>query len=150
MRLGILQRISDEPFGEISDSVSDAFQKSDDLKRQAEQVNLRKAIVNSSSFESLRQNIQLFEHQYKKADHERVKQLTGRGIYELNTLFRQLHESPSIPSRFIDLLNVAECMIRYLVGFLHAERVSDGKVLHSNLPFDTKAIAFGSCTDFLA
>jgi hypothetical protein len=150
MRLGILQRISDEPFGEVSESVSEAFQKSDDLKRQAEQVNLRKAIVNSSSFESLRQNIQLFEHQYREADHERVKQLTGRGIYELNTLFRQLHESPSIPSRFIDLLNVAECMIRYLVGFLHAERVDDGKVLHSNLPFDTKAIAFGSCTDFLA
>ena len=150
MRLGILQRTSDEPFGEVSESVSESFQKSDDLKRQAEQVNLRKAIVNSSSFESLRQNIQLFEHQYKEADHERVKQLTGRGIYELNTLFRQLHESPSIPSRFIDLLNVAECMIRYLVGFVHAERVGDGKVLHGNLPFDTKAIAFGSCTDFLA
>jgi hypothetical protein len=150
MRLGILQRISDEPFGKVSDSISEAFQKSDDLKRQAEQVNLRKAIVNSSSFESLRQNIQLFEHQFKEADHERVKQLTGSGIYELNTLFRQLHESPSIPSRFIDLLNVAECMIRYLVGFLHAERVVDGKVLNANLAFDTKAIAFGSCTDFLA
>jgi len=149
-RLNIIQRISDEPFGEVSESYSDAFQKSDDLKLQAQQVNMRQAIVNSSSFESLRQNIQLFEHQYKEADHERVKQLTGKGIYELNTLFRQLHESPSIPSRFIDLLNVAECMIRYLVGFVHAERVGDGKILHANLPFDTKAIAFGSCTDFLA
>jgi hypothetical protein len=150
MRLSILQRISDESFGDVGESYSEDYQKSDDLKRQAQQVNMRQAIVNSSSFESLRQNIQLFEHLYKETDHERVKQLTGRGIYELNTLFRQLHESPSIPSRFIDLLNVAECMIRYLVGFLHAERVGDGKVLHGNLLFDTKAIAFGSCTDFLA
>jgi hypothetical protein len=148
-RLQIIVLISDEDFGSVKNSANE-LADSGLRKYLGDSLSVRQNIVNSSSFESLRQNIQLLEHQYKEADHERVKQLTGRGIYELNTLFRQLHESPSIPSRFIDLLNVAECMIRYLVGFLHAERVGDGKVLHGSLPFDTKAIAFGSCTDFLA
>ena len=149
LRLDIIRRISDEDYGAIEGDAT-RYKEGSYTRHVADSLLVRQNIVNSSSFESLRQNIQLFEHQYRETDHERVKQLTGRGIYELNTLFRQLHESPSIPSRFIDLLNVAECMIRYLVGFLHAERVDDGKVLHSNLPFDTKAIAFGSCTDFLA
>jgi len=149
LRLEIIMRISDEYYG-IPEGTTKVYEEGSKSKTIADGLLIRQNIVNSSSFESLRQNIQLFEHQYKEADHERVKQLTGRGIYELNTLFRQLHESPSIPSRFIDLLNVAECMIRYLVGFVHAERVGDGKILHANLPFDTKAIAFGSCTDFLA
>jgi hypothetical protein len=148
-RLDIIRRVSDEDYG-VLEGTTKVYEDGSNAKSIADGLLVRQNIVNSSSFESLRQNIQLFEHQYKEADHERVKQLTGRGIYELNTLFRQLHESPSIPSRFIDLLNVAECMIRYLVGFLHAERVSDGKLLHDSLPFDTKAIAFGSCTDFLA
>jgi hypothetical protein len=149
LRLDIIRRISDEDYGAIEGDAT-RYKEGSYTRHVADSLLVRQNIVNSSSFESLRQNIQLFEHQYKEADHERVRQLTGKGIYELNTLFRQLHESPSIPSRFIDLLNVAECMIRYLVGFLHAERVDDGKVLHGNLPFDTKAIAFGSCTDFLA
>ncbi len=149
LRLDIIRKISDEDYGAIEGDAN-RYKDGTYARHVADSLLVRQNIVNSSSFESLRQNIQLFEQQYKEADHERVKQLTGRGIYELNTLFRQLHESPSIPSRFIDLLNVAECMIRYLVGFLHTERVGDGKTLHGNLPFDTKAIAFGSCTDFLA
>jgi hypothetical protein len=149
LRLDIIRKISDEDFGDIEGEAS-KFLEGSYARHVADSLLVRQNIVNSSSFESLRQNIQLFEHQYKEADHDRVKQLTGKGIYELNTLFRQLHESPSIPSRFIDLLNVAECMIRYLVGFLHSDRISDGKVLHGNLPFDTRAITFGSCTDFLA
>ena len=149
LRLQIIRKISDEDYGTIEGNAS-KYKEGSYARHVADSLLVRQNIVNSSSFESLRQNIQLFEHQYKEADHERIKQLTGRGIYELNTLFRQLHESPSIPSRFIDLLNVAECMIRYLVGFLHAMRVGDGKNLHGNLPFDTKTIAFGSCTNFLA
>jgi hypothetical protein len=149
-RLEIVQLISDEPFGQIKESHSDHYNESELAKLQARDVNLRQAITNSSSFEALRQNIQVFEHHYTEGDHTRVKLLTGNGIYELNTLFRQLHESPSIPSRFIDLLNVAECAIRYLVGFAHAKRIANGTSIHGNLIFDTKAIAFGSCNDFLA
>ena len=148
-RLDLVIKLGDEDLATYHSIKNDSF---DGSYREHISNNLavHQSIVNSSSFEALRQNIQLFEHQYGEIDHDRVKQLTGKGIYELNTLFRQLHESPSIPSRFIDLLNVAECLIRYLVGFLHSERVEDGKVLSGNLPFDTKAIAFGSCTDFLA
>ncbi len=149
LRLNIIRKISDEDYGAIEGDIN-KYSDGSYASHVAKGLLVRQNIVNSSSFESLRQNIQLFEHQYNENDHERIKQLTGKGIYELNTLFRQLHESPSIPSRFIDLLNVAECMIRYLVGFIHSERVNDSFVIDSELSFDTKAIAFGSCVDFLA
>jgi hypothetical protein len=148
-RLDLIIKLSDEDLGP---NHSDKRNEADGTYRQhiSDNLAVHQTIINSSSFESLRQNIQLFENQYNETDHERINQLTGRGIYELNTLFRQLHESPSIPSRFIDLLNVAECIIRYLVGFIHSERISDYVVIDSELSFDTKAIAFGSCADFLA
>ena len=150
-RLYLIHKLSDEAVTDFSEELSSKVKlKNEKQHAEAEVTQFRASLLKSSSFEALRQNIHVFEHHYTEVDHTRVKQLTGKGIYELNTLFRQLHESPSIPSRFIDLLNVAECMIRYFVGFLHAERVDDGKVIHGNLPFDTKAIAFGSCTDFLA
>jgi hypothetical protein len=149
LRLNIVRKIGDEDYGEI-DTVVSKYEEGSYNRQMADSFLVRQNILNSSSFESLRQNIQLFEHQYTSTDHERIKQLTGRGIYELNTLYRQLHESPSIPSRFIDLLNIAECMMRYLVGFLHAERIVDGEFIHGNMQLDTNAIAFGSCTNFLA
>jgi hypothetical protein len=148
-RLDLIIKLSDE---DLAPNHSAKSENADGtyLKHVSDNLAVHQTIINSSSFESLRQNIQLFENQYNETDHERINQLTGRGIYELNTLFRQLHESPSIPSRFIDLLNVAECMIRYLVGFIHSERISDYVVIDNELSFDTKAIAFGSCADFLA
>jgi hypothetical protein len=148
-RLDLIIKLSDE---DLAPNHSAESENADGtyLKHVSDNLAVHQTIINSSSFESLRQNIQLFENQYNETDQERIKQLTGKGIYELNTLFRQLHESPSIPSRFIDLLNVAECMIRYLVGFIHSERINDSVVIDSELSFDTKAIAFGSCADFLA
>ena len=148
-RLDLMIKLGDENLAS-NHSIKSDNAKGSYQKHISDNLAVHQSVINSSSFEALRQNIQLFEHQFSETDHERIKQLTGRGIYELNTLFRQLHESPSIPSRFIDLLNVAECTIRYLVGFLYGERISDGKELHCNLSFDTKAIAFGSCADFLA
>jgi hypothetical protein len=61
-----------------------------------------------------------------------------------------LHESPSIPSRFIDLLNISECITRYLCGFCFATRSQDGLSIDNALSFDTKAISFGTCVDYLA
>ena len=150
-RLYLVHKLSDEAVTDFSEELSSKVKlKNEKQHAEVEATQFRASLLKSSSFEALRQNIHVFEHHYTEVDHTRVKQLTGKGIYELNTLFRQLHESPSIPSRFIDLLNVAECAIRYLVGFAHAQRIPDGTGIHGNLAFDTKAIAFGSCNDFLA
>jgi hypothetical protein len=148
-RLNLLQKITDESFlkldGEISSKIN-----SDTKKINAQNTLVRVNISNSSSFESLRQNISLLENNFNDNDHEALKVLYGQGIFELNTLYRQLHESPSIPSRFIDLLNISECISRYLCGFCFASRSVDDRSIHRDLTFNTKAISFGTCIDYLA
>ena len=146
-RMQILLKLSDEDYAEFTVHSLDLFNK----KTPAiEMSQFRSSLVKSSSFEALRINIDVFENYYTENDNRRIQFLTGKGVYELNTLFRQLHESPSIPSRFIDLLNIAECMMRYLVGICHACKFDDTNSRVSNEYFDTKAISYGSCVDYLA
>ncbi len=143
----ILLKLSDEDYAEFTVHSLDLFNK----KTPAiEMSQFRTSLVKSSSFEALRINIDVFENYYTENDNRRIQFLTGKGVYELNTLFRQLHESPSIPSRFIDLLNIAECMMRYLVGICHACKFDDTNFRVSNDFFDTKAISYGICVDYLA
>jgi hypothetical protein len=51
----------------------------------------------------------------------RLNELEGSGIFELNNLFRQAHETPSVPLRFIINLMVWEATVQYLCGFLLAK-----------------------------
>lgn len=146
-RMQILQKLSDEDHGEFSTHTLDHIKN---ITSAIEMSQFRATLVKSSSFEALRINIDVFENYYTENDNRHIQSLTGKGVYELNTLFRQLHESPSIPSRFIDLLNIAECMMRYLVGICHACKVDEMAQKVSNEFFDTKAISYGSCVDFLA
>ena len=148
-RLSLLQRITDEIYGNVDGKVA-SHVKTESEKNHAENTLLRMNLVNSSSFESLRQNIRLLEDYFSEDDHKNLKNLYGNGIFEFNTLYRQLHESPSIPSRFIDLLNISECITRYLCGFCFATRSQDGLSINNGLNFDTKAISFGTCVDYLA
>lgn len=148
-RLSLLQRITDEIYGNVDGGIA-SHVKTESEKVHAENTLLRMNLVNSSSFESLRQNIRLLEEYFSDYDHKNLKNIYGNGIFEFNTLYRQLHESPSIPSRFIDLLNISECIIRYLCGFCFATRIKDEMVINLGLNFDTKAIAFGTCQNYLA
>jgi hypothetical protein len=153
-RLNLIQHLVDETIFEINTKDINArnfikkMNKSQEIT--ANKIGVRSAILNSSSFESLRQNINLLENYFNDEDKERLDMLYQNGIFEFNTLFRQLHESPSIPSRFIDLLNISECIIRYVCGFCHAQRATDKLSLQGELFFDSKAISFGSCADFLS
>lgn len=149
-RIHILQKLSDEDYAEFTANTEEYLNINQKNQAQIELSQFRTSLVKSSSFEALRINIDVFENYYTENDNRRIQFLTGKGVYELNTLFRQLHESPSIPSRFIDLLNIAECMMRYLVGICHACKFDDTNYKVSNEFFDTKAISYGSCVDYLA
>jgi hypothetical protein len=148
-RLALLQTITDEYYGRIDGSIA-KFVNTNDQKILAKNTLLRMNLVNSSSFESLRQNIQLKEIYFNESDLKSLNQLNQKGIFEFSTLYRQLHESPSIPSRFIDLVNISECIVRYLCGFCFAVRNKDGLRINNDLSFDTKSISFGTCVDYLA
>jgi hypothetical protein len=54
----------------------------------------------------------------------RLNELEGSGIFELNNLFRQAHETPSIPLRFIINIMVWEASVQYLCGFLLAKPIN--------------------------
>jgi hypothetical protein len=57
-------------------------------------------------------------------DKFRLSKLEGKGIFELNNLFRQAHETPSIPLRFIINIMVWEASVQYLCGFLLAKPIN--------------------------
>jgi hypothetical protein len=57
-------------------------------------------------------------------DRSRLGKLEGKGIFELNNLFRQAHETPSIPLRFIINIMVWEASVQYLCGFLLAKPIN--------------------------
>ena len=151
-RFDVIQKISDEGFSDFSSITSNKLIGKDLSQQQKidlEKSHLRSSIVNSNSFESLKINIELLENHYSEIDHQYLADITGRGIYEFNSLFRQLHENPSISSRFIDLLNISECVSRYLIGIIHGVSNSLSKTSELILYFDTKAISYGSSVDFL-
>ena len=153
-RIKLIQHLVDEIFLNINPKNSAAMNFMEDLTENQEKVainvGVRSAILNSSSFESLRQNIYLIENYFNDDDKKRLDLLYQNGIFEFNTLFRQCHESPSTPSRFIDLLNISECIIRYVCGFCHSRRLSDKLSIQGELFFNSEAISFGSCADFLS
>jgi hypothetical protein len=152
-RLSILQLLCDESYTKFQFESKEHLERSEikSVTGNLQKLQIQQAIQHLSSFESLRQNIRLYELEFSQNDkQEKLANLFSCGIFEFNTLFRQLHESPSIPSRFIDLLNVAECISRYIVGFCFAERIEDKYDLGSHLTFETKAISFGTCTDYLS
>jgi hypothetical protein len=157
-RINFLQHLTDENFisSEKEKSlVEDIMTKngkelSENQKIYQNRTNIYNNIINLPSFESLRQNIYLIENYFNTDDKKRLQFLSQNGIFEFNTLYRQLHESPAIPSRFIDLLNISECIIRHVCGYCHGKRITDNKIINEEVIFDSKSISFGSCTDFLS
>lgn len=61
---------------------------------------------------------------FTKGELARLSELEGKGIFELNNLFRQAHETPSIPLRFIINIMVWEASVQYLCGFLLAKPIN--------------------------
>ena len=131
-RMGLIKRLVDEKFIDVID-----FKKT------------RNHINQFASTESLRINIILFQEHYHEFYLKMISELNGKGIFEINTLVRQVHESASIPSRFIDNLNIAEVIIRYLVGFLHARHQNSDYQLNK-YAYETKAISFGGALSYLS
>jgi len=149
-RLKFLQHLCDEKSLLQEGNLDDLLVKTDTQKLIASHQRLRKNIEQLPSFEALRINIILFEKFYTDLDNLRLKKLNGRGLFEFNTLFRQVHESSSVPSRFIDLLSMAECMARYISGFCHSINVKSGISLNPHIQFEESTISYGSCIDFLS
>jgi hypothetical protein len=67
---------------------------------------------------------------FSEEEHNRLKELEGKGIFELNNLFRQAHETPSIPLRFIIYLMLWEASSQYFCGFLFAKQLNDQNTIN--------------------
>jgi len=142
-RMGLIKKLVDEKFISV---VNFENKLSSDLLNFEK---LRNHINQFASTEALRLNIILFQNHYNEFYLNIIKDLNGKGIFEINTLVRQVHESASIPSRFIDNLNIAEVIIRYLVGFLHATQQNTDYQLNK-YDYETKAISFGGALSYLS
>ena len=148
-RLSIIQTLTDESFLILGKSNPIIIkEESSSRKVIAEKSQLKAALVNTNSFEALKINIDIAENYYNELDRENLLQISRYGIFEFTTLFRQLHENPSISSRFVDLLNISECICRYIIGIIHGLWQHNNNTEHQ-IVFDTKTIAYGSCVDFL-
>lgn len=60
-------------------------------------------------------------------EHDILKSLETKGIFEFHNLFRQAHETSSIPLRFIINLMIWEAASQFLCGFIFAEPIDEVK-----------------------
>lgn len=99
-------------YAKLSDEDIENFDK-DNVSKEIKHMDER------ISTEAIRTNISLRE-KYSQEEHEMLDVLQSAGLFEFNCLFRQLHETPSIPLRFIECLVIYEAAAQYLCGFLFA------------------------------
>ena len=84
-------------------------------------------------------------------EHDILKSLETKGIFEFHNLFRQAHETSSIPLRFIINLMIWEAASQFLCGFIFAEPIDEVKSspIYEREGWD-KELSFGDYVNYLA
>ena len=84
-------------------------------------------------------------------EHDILKSLETKGIFEFHNLFRQAHETSSIPLRFIINLMIWEAASQFLCGFIFAEPIDEVKSspIYDREGWD-KELSFGDYVNYLA
>ena len=83
-------------------------------------------------------------------EHDILKSLETKGIFEFHNLFRQAHETSSIPLRFIINLMIWEAASQFLCGFIFAEPIDEVKSspIYEREGWD-KELSFGDYVNYL-
>jgi hypothetical protein len=83
-------------------------------------------------------------------EHDILKSLETKGIFEFHNLFRQAHETSSIPLRFIINLMIWEAASQFLCGFIFAEPIDEVKSspIYEREGWD-KELSFGDYVSYL-
>ena len=83
-------------------------------------------------------------------EHDILKSLETKGIFEFHNLFRQAHETSSIPLRFIINLMIWEAASQFLCGFIFAEPIDEVKSspIYQREGWD-KELSFGDYVNYL-
>ena len=84
-------------------------------------------------------------------EHDILKSLETKGIFEFHNLFRQAHETSSIPLRFIINLMIWEAASQFLCGFIFAVPIDEVKSspIYDREGWD-KELSFGDYVNYLA
>jgi len=83
-------------------------------------------------------------------EHDILKSLETKGIFEFHNLFRQAHETSSIPLRFIINLMIWEAASQFLCGFIFAEPIDEviSSPIYEREGWD-KELSFGDYVNYL-
>ena len=83
-------------------------------------------------------------------EHDILKSLETKGIFEFHNLFRQAHETSSIPLRFIINLMIWEAASQFLCGFIFSEPIDEVKSspIYEREGWD-KELSFGDYVNYL-
>jgi len=83
-------------------------------------------------------------------EHDILKSLETKGIFEFHNLFRQAHETSSIPLRFIINLMIWEAASQFLCGFIFAEPIDEviSSPIYEREGWD-KELSFGDYVSYL-
>lgn len=115
LRISLYSKLCDEKFEIINSEENNSgnFLSNELLK-----------IHDKISTEAILLNLKIKEL-FSQEDTERLESLEGKGIFEFNNMLRQVHETPSVPLRFIQCLMIWEAVAQWMCGFLLAKSISD-------------------------
>jgi hypothetical protein len=138
LRISLYSKLCDESF-EVLDSGVDVYMNKPRDLLSAELLKIHDKI----STEAILINLKIQE-MFSIQDSDRLKSLEGKGLFEFNNMLRQVHETPSIPLRFIQCIMIWEAVAQWLCGFLFAKTLNDKEVspFHEQEGWD-KDLSFG-------
>jgi hypothetical protein len=79
------------------------------------------------SLEGSKHNHYLLKFVFQQAEIDAVKTISKKGIHELSTIFRQMHEDPSPSTRFMEIINLCEILSCYCMAILYAKNEVTGE-----------------------
>ncbi|MCE2683283.1 MAG: hypothetical protein LW704_10080 [Cryomorphaceae bacterium] len=100
LRISLYSKLCDESF-EVLDSGVDVYMNKPRDLLSAELLKIHDKI----STEAILINLKIQE-MFSIQDSDRLKSLEGKGLFEFNNMLRQVHETPSIPLRFIQCIMI--------------------------------------------
>lgn len=124
-----------------------------------------KRIISDLNFSAINLNIRLYQeigYRFKHGNFEGwalnneayywglAFKIEQNGFFELTTLLRQLRESGSVPSRFMDAISITEVAARYILG-LHLVLLAENNLTATRYLRNDKlkSISFGICLQML-
>lgn len=79
------------------------------------------------SLEGSKHNHYLLKFVFQQAEIDAVQTISKKGVHELSTIFRQMHEDPSPSTRFMEIINLCEILSCYCMAILYAKNEMTGE-----------------------